>query len=247
MSAPEVFVVHKPPDPLNEMSITPVRPCPEYCEYPTFPCTNRALIYDTTLAGWFCDYCTSWNASTSHPCCREDCGLIGDSVDIYTGNWFCPQHRHRCDALVPRPPQSPWPVAFLRCPQRGLYLNTTGRYFCFHHFEQLSSDEESVRVRPEFPRQRSRARVRAQTTMPAVPDPPASSPTMEELMSLDLEVFATVVETDECDCPICYEVSSSMRRLLACGHLLCDECLRKMVFYRVFSCPLDRRPMTDLP
>jgi hypothetical protein len=225
-----------------------IRPSPELCEYPTFRCTNHALIYNWARDGWYCNYCTAWNASTNNRCCREGCTVVGESVDIDTNRWFCPTHRHRCDALVHRSSGCPWPVEYLRCPQRGLVVDNNSRYFCYTHFEQISQDRESVRLRPSFPTRLSLPRLPAlQNMVPTVLGASLPLPTEEELSAIDLEGFTTLIVTLETDCPICYEAFISMRRLISCEHLLCDRCLRSLIYYRHYRCPLDRRSMSDLP
>ncbi|KAF1965260.1 hypothetical protein BU23DRAFT_392626, partial [Bimuria novae-zelandiae CBS 107.79] len=56
-----------------------------------------------------------------------------------------------------------------------------------------------------------------------------------------LDEFSTVVEHY---CPICLEPKIKRRRLTACGHELCEDCLRNQLrssLHNRFLCPFDRR------
>jgi hypothetical protein len=60
---------------------------------------------------------------------------------------------------------------------------------------------------------------------------------------IDLDIFSTVVDTE---CCICLEPQRSMRRLVTCNHMFCEECLAKQVngtLMRRHDCALCRKDM----
>jgi hypothetical protein len=63
---------------------------------------------------------------------------------------------------------------------------------------------------------------------------------------IDLDVFSTVVDTE---CCICLEPQRSMRRVIACNHMFCEECLARQVngmLMRRHDCALCRKDMFRL-
>lgn len=63
---------------------------------------------------------------------------------------------------------------------------------------------------------------------------------------VNLNIFSIIVDTE---CCICLEPQRSMRRLIACNHMFCKECLSKQVngpYARAHDCPLCRKDMFDL-
>ena len=78
--------------------------------------------------------------------------------------------------------------------------------------------------------------------VPTDPDTPAVAPAApHSTFRVDLNVFSTVVDTE---CCICLEPQRSMRRLITCSHMFCEECLSKQVngpYARAHDCPLCRK------
>jgi hypothetical protein len=71
-------------------------------------------------------------------------------------------------------------------------------------------------------------------------------PVSQTRPQIDLDVFSTVVDTE---CCICLEPQRSMRKLIACNHMFCEECLAKQVngaYMRRHNCALCRKDMYDL-
>jgi hypothetical protein len=75
----------------------------------------------------------------------------------------------------------------------------------------------------------------------ALRDPASSS-----ISQMDLDLFSTGVDTE---CCICFEPQRSMRRLVTCHHVFCEDCLWRQInsqCARARDCALCRRDMFDL-
>lgn len=219
----------------DNSTMTTRRARPHLCESPTFLCPCPAQVYNRTVGRWYCAYCTSQSYSALNRCCR--CHLPGQCVDKYTGNWYCGEHGRQCDVLVPRPPGCGWPARRLPCSQRSLRFSQGGNYICDDHFEEVAVRPDGVVFRL--------------SRVPTADLDDALEYSLTALDAdgevLDLDSFSSVVERD---CPICLSPKIKWRRLTACGHELCEDCLKEQMrssLHNKFLCPFDRRPLFDLP
>lgn len=206
---------------------------PLFCECPTFVCPCIALIYNRTVGRWYCAYCTSRSYTILNRCCL--CHLPGRCVDKDTGEWYCNDHGHQCDVLVPRPEGCGWPARNLPCSQLAQLLSSNGRYMCHDHLEEMIAGEGNVNLRPLHPQ--------ANIDHLLLDAPP--TPLDHEGELVDLDAFSTLVERD---CPICLEPKFKWRRLTTCGHELCEECLQRQLRSSIHNrllCPFDRRSLFD--
>ena len=198
-----------------------MRTRPDVCER-VLRCPNPALIYYAFSDNWLCSYCVG-DTRMRLPLCTEDGWRRGSCVDTESQQWFCDSHADRCEAIVGRP-QGQSTGNSHRCMRVGtLYeSNQLGRFYCTEHMpdNQGLHDTESAA------------------------DVAISPPTISKTLNLD--IFSTVVDTE---CCICLEPQRSMRRLIACNHMFCEDCLSKQVngpYARAHNRPLCRKDIFDL-
>lgn len=208
---------------------------PVLCESLWFPCPCFAQIFNRNVGRWYCAYCTSRSYNALNRCCR--CNLPGRCINKDTGDWFCEEHGHQCDVLVPRPPGCGWPARNLPCSQLARMFHHDGHCICDDHLAETSVYPSSLAFRT------------LSGQFDSTHDSPSSS--LANLNSghgfLDLNSFSTVVERE---CPICLVPKVRWRRLRVCGHEVCEECLAEQVRSSLrnrFLCPFDRRPLLDVP
>ena len=110
-----------------------------------------------------------------------------------------------------------------------------GRYVCDDHLDAIIMDRGIVTFRPRY--------------LHADIDNPAAGSSLTPLdfngELIDLDNISTVVERE---CPICLGPKIKWR-LKACGHEICEDCLREQMrssLHKKFLCPFDRRSLFDV-
>ena len=112
-----------------------------------------------------------------------------------------------------------------------------GHFLCDDHLDDVSAARGVVTIRSLQPR----AEVEDSSAGTSI------APLDDDDESVDLDEISTVADRE---CPICLEPKAKWRILKACGHELCEDCLRAQVGSSLdnrFLCPFDRRLLFDLP
>jgi len=228
-----------------------MRTRPDVCEW-FRGCPNPALIYYAFSDNWLCGYCIG-NTRMRLPSCTEDGWRRGSCVDTESQQWFCDSHADRCEAIVGRP-QGQSIGNSHRCMRIGaLYeSNVLDRCYCTEHMpdNQGLYDTEPVAdvgVSPPTTVHTLLSTPHLAGVVSALRDYPATAVATPHLASHhNLDIFSTVVDME---CCICFEPQRSMRRLIACNHMFCEDCLSTQVngsYARAQDCPLCRKDIFDL-
>ena len=241
---------------LNELGyfktiIYNMRTRPDVCEW-FRGCSNPALIYYAFSDKWLCSYCIG-DTRMGRPLCTEDGWRRGSCVDTESQQWFCDSHPDRCEAIIERP-QGESTGNSHRCMRTGaLYeSNVLDRYYCIDHKpdNQGLYDTEPVADVAIGPPTISQTLL-STTHLADIASVPRDYPsivvaTPDLANHHNLDILSTVVDTE---CCICLEPQRSMRRLIACNHMFCEDCLSKQVngpYARAHDCPLCRKDIFDL-
>ena len=224
-----------------------MRTRPDVCER-LRGCPNPALIYYAFSDEWLCCYCIG-DTRMGLPLCTEDGWRRGSCVDTESQQWFCDSHADRCGAIVGRP-QGRSTGNSHRCMRVGtLYeSNQLGRYYCTEHMpnNQELHDNEPVADVVISPPTISQTLLYTPHPSNIPSETSMSMPTLGFATYVSLDIFSTVMDTE---CCICLEPQQSMRQLIACNHMFCEDCLSKQVngpYARAHDCPLCRKDIFDL-
>ena len=163
------------------------------------------------------------------------CDRPGRCVDKDTEAWYCEEHGRQCDVLVPRPEGCVSRARNLPCSQMAHMRHQDGHFVCEDHLDDIFAARGVVTIRSLQPRT-------------GVEDSSAGAsigPLDNDGESVDLDEISTIANKE---CPICLEPKAKWRILKACGHELCEDCLREQLrssLFRGLLCPFDRRLLFD--
>ena len=220
--------------PNHNQTMSGPRDPPSSCESPAFACPCPAQIYNRAVGHWFCAYCSSQNYTALNLC--RLCAQAGRCVDKETGDWYCGEHGHQCDVVVPRPERCGWPVRKLPCFQLARMHDFDGRNICHDHLQELITHHGTLRFRSPG------LQIRVQNVF----DRSAPTPLLVNGETFNLDNISTLTERE---CPICRGPRVRWRRLKACGHEICETCLREQMSSTLanrFLCPFGRRSLFDV-
>ena len=228
-----------------------MRTRPDVCEW-FRGCPNPALIHYAFSDIWLCSYCIG-DTRMELPLCAKDGWRRGSCVDTDSQQWFCDSHAVRCEAIVGRP-QGQSIGNSHRCMRIGaLYeSNVLDRYYCIDHMpdNQVLHDAEpvaNVAISPPMISQTLLSTPHLAGVVSVLRDHPATAVATPPLATHhNLDIFSAVVDTE---CCTCFEPQRSMRRLIACNHMFCEDCLSKQIngpYARAHDCPLCRKDIFDL-
>jgi len=215
-------------------------------------CPNPALVYYASSDNWLCGYCIG-DTRMGLPLCTEDGWRRGSCVDSESQQWLCDTHADRCEAILGRP-QGQSIGNSHRCMRIGALCesNLLDRYYCTEHMpdNQGLHDTEpvaDVAISPPTISQTLLYTPHLAGVVSVLRDHPEIAVATLNLASHhNLDIFSTVVDTE---CCICFESQRSMRRIIVCNHMFCEECLSKQVngrYARAHDCPLCRKDIFDL-